>query len=381
MKSQLKIDVSAQESTEKIDKTGNYKLRRTRSFKKGQIQSGLPSVDCPSSRAFQTSRQIVKHPLIYDAREGDEPLNLDDVVGKVLCGDSAKTLSRLPDGFVSCAITSPPYWNLIDYGIEGQIGKQSYEQYRDDLKKVWAEVSRCLAPNGKFVLNVPPMPIKKEVSEAFFGPSHTRYLLDLYADLRQDILASTDLIAYSLYIWEKQTTEKMFGSYPYPPNLYERNYIEFIAVFVKPGKPRQVPLAVKEAAKLTQKEWLELTKQIWWMYPENVSRKEGHPAPFPEALPNRLISMYTFPGVKEAEFPGDIVLDPFNGWGTTCVAAKRMGRRFIGIDLSPEFCHHAAIRLASTSKAIKVMKAEKPSQFDKGQQKFFMGGDEGDEKG
>jgi len=211
------------------------------------------------------------------------------------------------------------------------------------------------------------MPVRKDISERHFGNSHTRLLLDLYADLRQDILSSTDLLAFSLYIWEKQTTEKMFGSYPYPPNLYERNYIEFVAVFVKPGPPRQVPAKVKDAARLSQQDWLELTKQIWWMYPENVSRKKGHPSPFPEALPNRLIAMYTFPEVEEAGFAGDIVLDPFNGWGTTCVAAKRMARRFVGVDLSPEFCNHAAVRLASTSRAPRVMSARRPDRFDPNQ--------------
>jgi len=312
-----------------------------------------------------------RHPLIVDARSDAEPLSLDLVVNKIVCGDAVSTLARLPDGFATCAVTSPPYWNLVDYGVEGQIGAESYDKYRADLTKVWKEVSRCLAPNGKFALNVPLMPITKEVSKKHFGASHTRYLLDLYADLRQDILCSTDMIAYSLYIWEKQTTEKMFGSYPYPPNLYERNYIEFIAVFVKPGAPPKVPSKVKETARLGQKEWLELTKQIWWMYPENVGRKEGHPSPYPEALPNRLIAMYTFPEVDEASYPGDIVLDPFNGWGTTCVAAKRMGRRFVGIDLSPDFCHHAAVRLASTSRSPKILKATRPSKYDPRQRILF----------
>jgi DNA modification methylase len=152
------------------------------------------------------------------------------------------------------------------------------------------------------------------------------------------IQQETTLQLFSIYVWEKQTTEKMFGSYPFPPNLYERNYIEFISVFIKPGKSRVLPAEVKEASKITEADWLDLTQQIWWMYPENVPRLEGHPALFPEALPNRLIAMYTFAAVPERDFPGDFVLDPFVGSGTTCVAARRMGRRYIGIDLNPEFC-------------------------------------------
>jgi site-specific DNA-methyltransferase (adenine-specific) len=101
--------------------------------------------------------------------------------------------------------------------------------------------------------------------------------------------------------------------------------------------------AVKAAAKITSPEWMELTKQIWWMYPANVKRAKGHPAPFPESLPSRLISMYTFPRVSGV-YEGDTVLDPLCGWGTACVAAKKQGRRFIGIDLNPEFCSEAVSR-------------------------------------
>jgi DNA modification methylase len=104
---------------------------------------------------------------------------------------------------------------------------------------------------------------------------------------------------------------------------------------------------------------MELTKQIWWMYPENIPRDTGHPAPFPEALPNRFINMYSFPRAPGTGFQGDIVLDPFAGWGTTCIAAKRLARRFVGIDLSPSFCNEAARRCESVSVGRVVMPAER----------------------
>jgi DNA modification methylase len=154
----------------------------------------------------------------------------------------------------------------------------------------------------------------------------------------------------------------MFGSYPHPPNLYERNHVEFIAVFVKPGPPRPLPPAVKAASRLTRDEWMDLTRQIWWMYPENVPRLEGHPAPFPEALPNRLISMYTFRRAPAAGFPGDVVLDPLCGSGTTCVAARRLGRRFVGIDVNPVFCAIAARRVAAVAADARVMRAAPPDR-------------------
>lgn len=336
------------------------KLRRNRKGAEGgEIVSRLPSAAQPASRVAAPS---VANPLAgyLEVGEGSEALSLESVADRVLRGDSARVLERLPEGFAALAITSPPYWNLVDYGAEGQIGSGSYDLYRERLTEVWRGVSRSLRPNGKFCLNVPLMPVKKAVSREEFGKTHTRVLLDLYADLKADILAATDLRFYSLYIWEKQTTEKMFGSYPFPPNLYERNYVEFIAVFVKPGAPPKYPAEVKEGARLSQDEWMDLTQQIWWIYPENVRRKDGHPAPFPEALPNRLTHMFTFPAHEGSGFEGDVVLDPFNGWGTTCVAAKRAGRRFVGIDLSASFCAEAVSRLAETPVAPEVIRIQRP---------------------
>jgi DNA modification methylase len=289
-------------------------------------------------------------------------MSLESVTDRIVCGDAAAVLRQLPSEWCACAITSPPYWHTVDYGVPGQIGLGSYRNYLDQLDHVWAEVARVLLPNGKFCLNVPLLPLNKGVSEATFGPSHTRVLVDLYSDMKARIEAKTSLRLFSLYIWEKQTTEKMFGSYPYPPNLYERNYIEFIAVFVKPGSPRVLPLAVKEPSKLTQEDWMDLTEQIWWMYPENISRLEGHPAPFPEALPNRLIAMYTFRAAPSAGFAGDIVLDPFAGSGTTCVASRRLGRRFVGIDLNPDFCAYAQCRVAATPATPRVMSGRRPRE-------------------
>jgi len=137
----------------------------------------------------------------------------------------------------------------------------------------------------------------------------------------------------------------MFGSYPYPPNLYEQNTIEFISVLVKEGKPESMPEEVKEGSKLSEKEWMNLTKQVWRLYPEDVKRSR-HPAPYPLALPSRLLAMYSFGRVENEsfQFPGDIVLDPFVGTGATCVAAKELGRSYIGIDLVPDFCVEAARR-------------------------------------
>jgi modification methylase len=342
------------------------KLRRQRKFAaEGSIQSQLPSTDVPHSRRYTGKGQSL--PAASVLKAPDDGLTLESVTDRIVCGDTVKVLRQLPDHWCAAAITSPPYWHTVDYGVQGQIGINSYQKYLDDLDLVWAEIARVLLPNGKFCLNVPILPLTKEVSEAAFGLSHTRVLLDLYSDMKQRIEQNTRLQLFSLYVWEKQTTEKMFGSYPFPPNLYERNYIEFIAVFVKPGTPRVLAPEIKERSKLSQTDWLDLTQQIWWMYPENVPRLEGHPAPYPEALPNRLIAMYTFRSVPEHNFAGDFVLDPFVGSGTTCAAARRMGRRYLGIDLNPEFCAFAQHRVAAIRLDPRVMSGKRPDQRESAQ--------------
>lgn len=329
--------------------------------------------ETPHSRRYASTKRRPSAQGII--RQAGEPLSLDSIIEHVVCGDAVSVLRQLPDDWCACAITSPPYWNTVDYGVEGQIGPGSYEDYLCQLDALWKEVARVLIPNGKFCLNVPVLPLTKSVSGPEFGPSHTRVLIDLYSDMKQRIEHSTPLRLYSLFIWEKQTTEKMFGSYPFPPNLYERNYIEFIAVFVKPGEPRSLSREIKEASRLTQQDWMDLTQQIWWMYPENIPRLEGHPAPFPEALPNRLIAMYTFRAVPSLGFPGDIVLDPLMGSGTTCVAARRQARRFIGIDLNAEFCSHAHQRLLTTETNPHVMSAKRPDARQRAQMALELEGD------
>jgi modification methylase len=135
----------------------------------------------------------------------------------------------------------------------------------------------------------------------------------------------------------------MFGSYPYPGNILENNAIEFIHVYVKLGKPPKFDEEIKEANRLSRMEWLDLTQQVWFMYPEDVKRDGDHPAPFPEKLPARLMRLYTFGAFRN--FAGELVLDPFVGTGTTCAVARTMGRRFIGIDISEPYIKMAEERI------------------------------------
>ena len=269
----------------------------------------------------------------------------EQYVDRIIHADARKALRELPDECVALAITSPPYWNIVDYGVEGQIGHTSYDVYLDDLMTVWRETERILIPNGKLAIVTPIMPIPKSK----IGDQHTRHLKNLAFDIEARILQEmTGLYRFGLMVWKKQTTTKMFGSYPYPPNIYEDNTIEFINVYVKSGVPPTISKKAKEPSHLAQAEWRNLTMQVWPMYPEDVKRTGGHPAPFPVVLPQRLIYMYSFQQASEAGFAGDIVLDMFNGSGATTLAAKVTGRRWIGIDLNPDYCKHAQSRLSQS---------------------------------
>ena len=266
-----------------------------------------------------------------------------NLLGNVLTGDALVEMQCIPDECIALAVTSPPYWDVVDYGgIERQIGQTAYTDYLDQLLAVWREAERVLIPNGKLAIVTPVMPIPKKI----IGSQHTRHLKNIAADIESTILSSIPrLKRFSLFIWQKQTTVKMFGSYPYPPNIYEDNTIEFINVFVKDGPPPHIDQSSKEASKLTQEEWLNLTMQVWPIYPEDVTRAGGHPAPFPIVLPMRLIKMYTFARSVGTDFEGDIVLDMFNGTGASCVASKASGRNFIGIDLNPSYSEIARRRI------------------------------------
>ncbi len=288
-------------------------------------------------------------------------------------GDSREVVQAIADESVRLIVTSPPYWDLVDYGDPRQIGQSSYQTYLEDLFLVFRECERVLVPNGKLCINTPIVPVPKGRSSK---DQHTRELKNLNNDIEHLLLTRTEMERFSLYLWQKQTTVKMFGSYPYPPNIYENNSIEFINVLVKPGSPDKVDRTIKEANKLTQDEWMDLTRQIWWIYPENVARSNGHPAPFPELLPARLIKMFSFGATRKVGFDGDVVLDPFGGFGTTAVAARTLGRQYISIDISSEFTkqaiHNVGLRLENRAYDVKLRRLSDADQ-NKPVQSHFSG--------
>ena len=261
--------------------------------------------------------------------------NTNQFINKFLVGNALTKLRHMEDDSVDLVITSPPYWNAVVYDKDVNT---DYETYLNNLAEIFSECSRVLRPNGKMAINTPVMPVPQAIIK-----QDVRHLKDISADLSNKILTNTNLNLFSVYVWQKQTSKLMFGSYPYPGNLLENNTIEFINVYVKPGKSKKYPKNVKDNEKIKKHEWIDLIQQVWFMIPEDISRKKNHPAPYPEKLPARLMRMFSCGAINS--FKGDVILDPFVGTGTTCVVAKKMNRRFIGIDISARYIEHAKSRL------------------------------------
>ena len=252
---------------------------------------------------------------------------------------SATHMHEVDDDTVQLIITSPPYFNIKDYaknGYQNQAhsrkmaedlgGMDDYAEYLTELARVWRECARVLKPNGKLCINVPLMPMPKRQYQTHYN----RHIFDLQSGIQNSVLGNTELFLLDLYVWNRTNSSKnlMFGSYPYPHNFYAQNTAEFITVYVKDGAPQNAHSArQKEASRLTQREWVEWTKQIWDIpAPGKDDAGYGvHPALMPEEIAYRCIRLYSF--------VGDLVLDPFAGSGTSLKVAKENDRHYVGYEL------------------------------------------------
>ncbi len=255
----------------------------------------------------------------------------------------ARNMAELPGNSVHLIVTSPPYFNIKDYSLDGyQVKKRAekvkgqigdiadYKEYINEMLAVWRECERVLTPNGKLAINTPLMPMLKKN----FNTHYNRHIFDINSDIENSILNNTGLFLLDVYIWNRTNPSKklMFGSYPYPRNFYAQNTIEFINIYVKDGSAQNnLPKDIREKSKLTEKEWVEFTKQVWDIpIPNKNDLAFGeHSAIMPEEIVRRCVRLYTY--------VSDVVLDPFAGSGTTLKVAKELKRNYVGYEISKNY--------------------------------------------
>jgi site-specific DNA-methyltransferase (adenine-specific) len=245
---------------------------------------------------------------------------------KIINGDS-RDMAEILDSSVHLVVTSPPYWNLKRYNEnENQLGHiDDYDEFLRELTKVWRECYRVLVCGGRMVCVIGDICLsRRQYGRHFVKPLHS------------DISVECEKIGFdnlSPIIWYKITNcsvgksakPVMMGN-PYMPNAAIKNNIEYIIIFRKPGRYPRRAKEIREQSRIDKKIYFDLFRQVW-----NIpgTSSKFHPAPYPQKIPERLITMFSY--------VGDTVLDPFVGSGTTIKAAIKLKRNSIGIDIDKEY--------------------------------------------
>lgn len=238
------------------------------------------------------------------------------IINKVFC-KSSEAMTELLDNSVHLMVTSPPYnvGKIYDEDL-------SLKEYRELLKRVFKETYRVLVPGGRACINVANLGRKP------YLPLHSYIIEDMH-----DI----GFLMRGEIIWDKGSSASpstAWGTYLKANNPVLRDVHEYILVFCKDTFTRLNPSNKKST--ISKDEFLEFTKSVW-RFPAERARQVGHPAPFPVELPFRLIQLYTF--------EGDVILDPFVGSGTTCIAALKTKRKYVGYDNEKEYVDLAMRRI------------------------------------
>jgi modification methylase len=246
----------------------------------------------------------------------------------LLRGDS-RHLANIPDASVHLAVTSPPYWNLKQYiKNPNQLGEiADYEQFLQELDRVWQQVWRVLVPGGRLVIVVGDVCVaRRRFGRHMVFPLHAS-IQERCRHLGFDNLAP--IIWYKIANASLEATGNgtSFLGKPYEPGGVIKNDIEFILMQRKPGGYRSPNLTARVLSAIPETLHRQWFQQIWQDI-KGASTKQ-HPAPYPLELAERLVRMFSF--------AGDTVLDPFLGTGTTCVAAANWGRNSIGIEVEPTY--------------------------------------------
>jgi modification methylase len=263
---------------------------------------------------------------------------------RVLCGD-ARDLSELGDETVHLVVTSPPYFNLKPYATDAkgrQLGRlDDYDGFLVELDRVWRECRRVLVPGGRVCCVIGDVLIPRKVDGR-------HRVLPLPADI-QSRSRTLELDNLTPILWFKignRTNEAGGGSSgyygkPYQPGAIIKNDHEHILLLRKPGGYRNTPM-IQKALSMLQRDEMDAWMRPVWDDIRGASLRNGHPAPFPVELAERLIRMFSF--------AGDTILDPFAGSGSTAVAAIRSGRNSISVEVENAYLAAARARIADEAR-------------------------------
>jgi DNA modification methylase len=279
------------------------------------------------------------------------PKPFDKTTHQLSIGD-ARDLSGVADQSVHLVVTSPPYWTLKKYaGSKGQLGDvESYENFLIELDKVWAECKRVLAPGGRICCVVGDVCIpRKRYGRHLVMPLHA----DIQVHARKlglDVLTPILWHKVANGVTEAEGNGAGFYGKPYQPGSIVKNDIEHILFFRKGGEYRKATPLQKALSMLTKEEMQSWLRSIWTDI-RGASLRDGHPAPYPVMLAERLITLFSF--------AGDTVLDPFAGTGSTTVAAISTGRNSISYDIEPSYVAMARENISKALRAKRITGAVK----------------------
>ncbi len=251
---------------------------------------------------------------------------LEKNVNKFFCKSSEK-MDELPDNSIHLMVTSPPYNVTKEYDNDLNL-----QEYLELLNTVWKETYRVLVPGGRACINVANLGRKP------------------YIPLHSYIIEGMQEIGYLMrgeIIWNKASSASpstAWGSWLSAANPVLRDIHEYILIFSKDTYSRK---KIDKENTIRKEEFIEWTKSVW-TFSAVSARQIGHPAPFPEELPRRLIQLYTF--------KDDIVLDPFAGSGSTCLRALKDKRNYIGYDTNPDYVKLAEKRIHNYTSQLRLFK-------------------------
>ncbi|TXJ45879.1 site-specific DNA-methyltransferase [Brachyspira aalborgi] len=285
-------------------------------------------------RVAHDSSKFYNSKLYKEIKNNNSDIIVNEFPNELLntiIASSCENMKDIPNNSLHLMITSPPYNVSKEYDND-----LSLNEYLNLLKNCFTETYRVLVDGGRACINIanigrkPYIPLSDYVS---------KIMIEIGFNMRGEI------------IWNKSAgagISTAWGSFQSASNPILRDVHEYILIFSKGNYKRERDKEEKELRKdnITKEEFIEWTKSVWTMNTESAKRI-GHPAPFPEELPNRLIKLFSF--------TNDIVIDPFMGSGTTAIAAIKNNRNFVGYEINKEYINLANNRILNLKEKIIIL--------------------------